>query len=197
MNPRRRSRYGYRPRARRRPSLGTFLAVLAVPVGIGLLLSGLGVLLPALQGASRTVTLTEPVDVVWQLLVDVDNQPTWRRGLSRVERLPDLDGRPAWREYYGGTTEALRIADARPPRLLVTERVGGNGAPDASWTWDLAPDPQGSRLTLTRRVRVEQKAARALGALLGAPRRDVNRVLADLSARLAAAERSRTTALNR
>lgn len=197
MSPRRRSRYGYRARARGWPTLTTLLAVLVAPLGVAVLLGGLGFLLPAVQGASGTVRLSEPVDVVWQLLMDLDNQPNWRRGLTRVERLPDLDGRPAWREYHGGNTEALRIADARPPLRLVTERVVGQGTPDASWTWELSPDAQGSRLTLTRRVLVERKVARALGVLLGGPRREVDRALADLAARLTAADRSRTTALNR
>lgn len=197
MTPPRRSRYGYRSRPRTWPSAAALAGVLAAPVLALALLAGLGRWLPEVQSATRTASFPEPPDVVWQLLLDLDTQPTWRRGLTRVERLPDQQGRPAWLEYRGGAAEAFWIADARPPLRLVTERVPATGPAEASWTWELAREAEGSRLTLTRRVRVEQPVARAIGMIMRGPGREADRALADLGQRLAAAERTRTTALNR
>jgi len=197
MTSPRRSRYGYRSRPRAWPSAATLAGVLAAPVVVVALLAGLGRWLPEVQLATRSASYPEPPDVVWQLLLDLDTHPTWRRGLTRVERLPDQQGRPAWLEYHGGAVEAVWIADARPPLRLVTERVPADGPAEASWTWDLAREAEGSRLTVTRQVRVGRPVARVIGWVLRGPGREAERALADLGQRLRAADRTRTTALNR
>lgn len=196
MTRRPRSRYAYRSR-RLEMAPGPVLAALGAPVLLLLLLAGLGRLLPAEQEASVAASFREPPDVLWQVLMDLDNHPSWRRGLTRLERLPDSGGRPAWLEYHGRATEAIRIADARPPLRLVTERVPIEGPPAATWTWELAGTGDGSRLTLTRRVLVAGPLARAVRWLGGGARRDADRALADLAARVSAASLRRTTALHR
>lgn len=193
---RRRSRYRYRARSHFRSSMATIAALVATPVLTVVLLASVGQLLPRHQGASLTRIFPEAPEVLWQLITDLDEQPTWRRGLTRVERLPDQGGRTAWLEFHGREAEAVRVADARAPLRLVTERVGEDAGGEASWEWELAPVEEGSRLTLTRQVVVHQPLARAVGFVFQAPRREVERALADLSARVARAERLRTTALN-
>ncbi|MFN2317785.1 MAG: SRPBCC domain-containing protein [Gemmatimonadales bacterium] len=193
---RRRSRYRYRAHSPVRSSMATIAALVATPILTVVLLASVGQLLPRQQGASLTRVFPEAPEVLWQLITDLDDQPTWRRGLTKVERLPDQGGRTAWLEFRGRDAEAVRVADARAPLRLVTERVGEDAAGEASWEWELAPVEDGSRLTLTRQVMVHQPLARAVGFVFQAPRRDVERALADLSARVARAERLRTTALN-
>lgn len=196
--PRRRSRYGYRSRSSLRSTLVTLAALVATPVATVLLLAGVGHLLPRQQGATVTREFAEPPEVVWQLLSDLDNQPSWRRNLTRVERLPDQGGRPAWIEYHGEVPEAVRLADVRAPLRLVTERLSETTGPvPARWVWELAAAGEGSRLSLTRQVVVDAPLARAIGFVFQAPRREAERVLADISSRLASLDRARTTALNR
>lgn len=193
---RRRSRYRYRAHSHVRSSMATIAALVATPVLTVVLLASVGQLLPRQQGASLTRIFPEAPEVLWQLITDLDNQPTWRRNLTRVERLPDQGGRTAWLEFHGRDAEAVRVADARAPLRLVTERVGEDATAEATWEWELAPVEEGSRLKLTRQVVVDQPLARAVGFVFQAPRREVERALADLSARVARAERLRTTALN-
>lgn len=193
---RRRSRYRYRAHSHVRSSMATIAALVATPVLTVVLLASVGQLLPRQQGASLTRIFPEAPEVLWQLITDLDNQPTWRRNLTRVERLPDQGGRTAWLEFHGRDAEAVRVADARAPLRLVTERVGEDATAEATWEWELAPVEEGSRLTLTRQVVVDQPLARAVGFVFQAPRREVERALADLSERVARAERLRTTALN-
>lgn len=194
---RRRSRYRYRAHSHFRSSVATIAALVATPILTVVLLASVGQLLPRQQGASLTRVFPEAPEVLWQLITDLDNQPTWRRGLTRVERLPDQGGRTAWLEFHGRDAEAVRVVDARAPLRLVTERVGeGAEAVEASWEWTLAAVEEGSRLTLTRQVVVHQPLARAVGFVFQAPKREVERALADLSQRVAKAERLRTTALN-
>jgi uncharacterized protein YndB with AHSA1/START domain len=163
-----------------------------------LLLAGLGLLLPARQGATLSRSFQTTPEVVWQFLTDLDSQPTWRRNLSRVERLPDQGGRPAWLEYSGGRAEAVRMTEVLPYRRLVTEEVAPEeGRPGGSWTWDLKPAEGGSRVTLTREVLVDAPLARALGFIFQAPRREAERSLSDLAQRVERAERLRAAAVMR
>lgn len=192
----RHSRYGYRPRARARTARRL--------VGVGgltlLLLAALAAIVAVVGGpvreVSRIVTLPEPPDVVWHVLTDVDNLVAWRSGVTRVERLPDLGGRPAWMEYRGAAQEAVRVAEARPPLRLVTERVSSGGA-RASWQWEMVRTARGSQLTVTRRVKVDPLLQRVAYGITGQTGREVDQALADLTVRLQRASRLRTTALNR
>ncbi|MDZ4675541.1 MAG: SRPBCC family protein, partial [Gemmatimonadota bacterium] len=148
------------------------------------------------QEVSRTIAVPEPPDVVWHVITDLDNLATWRRGLTRVERLPDFGGRPAWMEYRGEVQEAVRVAEAQPPLRLVTERMSSSGR-RASWSWEMARTVRGSRLTLTRRVSEDPLYLRIVNGLTGRIGREVEQALADLSFRLSTGSRLRTTALNR
>lgn len=192
----RHSRYGYRPRSRAR--LARRFLMLG---GLGAVALGAGaVLVAAALGpervASRVLVVPEPPDVVWHVLTDLDNLVTWRRGITRVERLPDFGGQLAWMEYRGEASEAVRVSEARPPSRLVTERVGSTGS-RASWSWEVVRTARGSELTVTRRVSVEPLVRRVASRLSGQTRREVDRVLADLTLRLQSASRLRTAALNR
>lgn len=192
----RHSRYGYRPRARARHGR-RWAGLLAIAVA-GVL--GVAAITAAWRGpvqeVSRTIAVPEPPDVVWHVITDLDNLTTWRRGLTRVERLPDSGGRPAWMEYRGAEQEAVRVAEAQPPHRLVTERVSSSGG-RASWRWQMSRTVRGSQLTLTRSVRVGPLHQRIVNGLTGRVGREVDQALDDLSFRLRTGSRLRTTALNR
>jgi uncharacterized protein YndB with AHSA1/START domain len=143
----------------------------------------------------RSVLLAEPPDVIWRLLVDLDTHPTWRRGVSRIERLPDYSGQAAWLEYDGAAIREVHVAEAQPPRRLVLVQRSEGGPPSA-WEWDLVSVAGGSRLTVTRRVTLAAPLERGVNGLLRLPQREVDRSLTDLAERLALTARIRTTALN-
>lgn len=195
MRLRRRSRYGYRSRLRAPVLLAAGLASILLGAAVGVL--GLAALwYEPERVVSRTVWLKESPDVVWQVLVGLDDHPSWRRGVSRIERLPDDSGQPAWLEFDGASSREVRIAEALPPVRLVTEHREANGV-EASLAWDLTRSAAGSQLTVTRRVVLSHPVERAVGGLFGLPGRELDRAVADLSLRLSAAARLRTTALNR
>lgn len=197
MRLRRRSRYGYRSRMRVGAAPVLLVIVLVLLAGGGSVLAGAALWTDPVKTATRTLVVTEPPDVVWQLLLDLDNHPTWRRGVTRIERLPDVGGQVAWLEFHGAASRAMRIAEARPPLRLVTEVLGGGSGSTSSWAWELVPSGAGSRLTVTRQHTLTRALQRALSGLLQQTDREVERAMDDLAVRLSAAERYRTTALNR
>lgn len=196
MRLRRRSRYGYRPRLRGHPAQVGLGLLAGVVLCAAMVFGAAGVWLDPERVERRSVLLTEPPDVIWRLLVDLDTHPTWRRGVSRIERLPDYSGQAAWLEYDGAAIREVRVAEAQPPlRLVLVER--SEGGPPSAWEWDLVRVAGGSRLTVTRRVTLAAPLPRGVSGLLRLSRREVDRSLTDLAERLALTARIRTTALNR
>jgi hypothetical protein len=131
------------------------LIPLAVMVGLALLITLVGALLPQEHVAARTVRLKPAPAAVWEVLVDHAGEPTWRKKLSRVERLPDRDGRAVWQEVeQGGDTLSFMTEESVAPRRLV-RRIVGDGLPfGGTWTIEVAPDGAGSTVTVTERGEV-------------------------------------------
>lgn len=154
----------------------------------------LGLLLPVGYSVQRTVSVSRPPHVIWQMLMDVDGLPTWRRGLTRTERLPDQHGLPAWREYRGGDSLTVMVTEAQPPSRLVTATSSGRKPVEGSWVYDIATSPEGSTLTITEHGETDRPVLRLLAWTVLGHGRGIDRYVKDLAARLAV-EKDRETAL--
>lgn len=125
------------------------LIVVLALAAIAALAALIGSRLPRAHMASRQATYAVPPDAVWAAITNVDAFPSWRSDVKRIERLPDREGRPVWIE--DGTSGRMTLAAERmePPRLLVL-RIADPDLPfGGTWTYEIAPDPAGSRLTIT------------------------------------------------
>jgi uncharacterized protein YndB with AHSA1/START domain len=175
-------------RRRRKARRRLFLrGSIALGVGfIALALAGLTL------GSERTVTgqalLHRPPEVIWRVLLDLDGLPLWRSDLSALERLPDLGGRALWREVGRQGSRVIQLAAAEPPtRLFLRATVAGVPALPAR-TFELAPVPGGTLVTLTERTLVRNPFRRLLYRL-HPPRGGITRLLNDLDHRLSGARR--------
>lgn len=121
----------------------------------------IGALRPKSHVASHTAVLPAPPARVWAEIADVDRSPEWVPGITRVERLRDSEGRPSYRESFGGFDAVTVVTLSDPPRRLVKEILPG-GPFHGSWTWELAPEGSGTRLTITERGTVENPFFRGL-----------------------------------
>jgi hypothetical protein len=131
------------------------LIPLAVVVGLVLMITLVGALLPQDHVAVRTVRLKPAPAAVWEVLVDHAREPAWRKTLARVERLPDREGRAVWQEVeQGGDTLSFLTEESIAPSRLV-RRIVGDGLPfGGTWTIEVAPDGAGSTVTVTERGEV-------------------------------------------
>src|SRR5688572_29890313 len=117
---------------------------------------------------SRTVTLPRRPEEVWRVVTDFAGQVAWQPYLKRVERLPDRDGREAWREQQkSGPPMILVTREADSPRRLVREIIDEKKVFSGTWTWQLEPAGEGTRLTLTENGRVENPVFRFMVHALG------------------------------
>jgi uncharacterized protein YndB with AHSA1/START domain len=137
------------------------LVALGAVVGLIVVVTVIGLLQPASHTVAHTVVLAAPPEQVWATIADFERQPEWVPQITRVERLPDRDGHASYREDFDGFEATTVVTQADPPRRLVKEILPG-GAFFGSWTWELAPEADGTRLTITERGTVNNPIFRAM-----------------------------------
>ena len=131
-------------------------------VAIPLLVLGLGAYvyalsIPASQTLTRTITLKQTPDAVFDLLEDVENMPKWNRSLEKVELLPPIDGKPATRQTFNGKMQMTIVtSESEPPHRLVRSMGDTDGPFVGSWTYDIKPTGEGgSTVALTEQSQLK------------------------------------------
>jgi ribosome-associated toxin RatA of RatAB toxin-antitoxin module len=135
------------------------LATLAVFVaGV----AGVGLMLPRDHVETRSARLPADPDAIFAAIADVGAYAAWRTSLSAVEVLPPVDGRARWVEVSGGDRVAMEQVERQPPRRLVT-RIADPDLPfGGTWTFELAPEEGGTRLTITERGEIRNPIFRVV-----------------------------------
>ena len=120
------------------------LAIVAVVVVIGLLL-------PQSHVATRRASIPSTCETVFAAITDVEQFSTWRRDVTKVERLPDRDGRPVWVEDGSSGRMTLAVEHEDRPTLLVI-RIADPDLPfGGTWTYNLQPGPESCEVTITEK----------------------------------------------
>lgn len=125
------------------------LIVLAALTVLTALATLIGSRLPPSHRVALSHTFAAPPEVIWSVMTNIDAFPSWRAGVKRIERLPDRNGYPTWIEE--GRSGRLTVTFERMdrPRLLVG-RIADPKLPfGGTWTYEVTPDGNGSRLTIT------------------------------------------------
>jgi uncharacterized protein YndB with AHSA1/START domain len=109
----------------------------------------IGYSLPVRHVAARAITLRQRPADVYALIADFKNEPAWRSDLQQVEILPDRDGRLRFREKSKQGVVTMEVVESNPPKRLVT-RIDDKTLPfGGTWTFDISPVSDGSKLNIT------------------------------------------------
>jgi len=137
--------------------LGTFAALIV-------LMTVIGALRPKSHVASVSIVLRAAPPDVWAVITDYARLPEWFAQITKVERLEDRDGRAAWRQNFGRFAATMVVTEWDPPRK-VTNEIQPDGPFYGTWTWELAPEGAGTRLTITERGTVDNPFFRGMMVL--------------------------------
>ena len=108
-----------------------------------------GWMLPVKHRASRSATFPATADQVWSLITDVDAFPSWRSDVKSVTRLADRGGQMVWVEEGSNGRMTMAVERSEAPRQLVS-RIADPDLPfGGTWTYLIAPAPNGTTLTIT------------------------------------------------
>lgn len=117
--------------------------------------------LPKTHVAASRIRLGAPPKTVWDIINDFDSYATWRPGLSRTERGPDIDGLPSWYEICSEHSRVhFRVVERKPPSRLITKIVGDDLPLSGTWIYELEEDGDGTVLTITERENIHNPLLR-------------------------------------
>ncbi len=98
-----------------------------------------GFFLPVGHEASRSAEFNKPPDALWALIADPNSYSGWWKG-AEVKTV---------------------VVESVPPKKLVTKIVDETQF-GGTWTWEITPAPNGSRLTITERGEIYNVVFRTL-----------------------------------
>lgn len=129
---------------------------------IAALLAAIGYLLPQGHVASRSAYYRAPPDAVFAVISDVAAGAAWRPDLQKVEMLPAVEGRERFREIGRTGAITMEVIERTPPARQVVRIADPDQPFGGTWTYELAPDDGGTRVTITERGEIYNPIFRAL-----------------------------------
>jgi uncharacterized protein YndB with AHSA1/START domain len=125
------------------------LVILGILVGIPLVLSAAGMMIPKAHRATRQAQYRQSAETIWATITDLAQWPAWRPDVKSMERAADLNGHPVWVQVSRMGRMPLEITESTPPRRMVT-RIADESLPfGGTWRWELTPVEGGCTLRIT------------------------------------------------
>lgn len=156
-----------------------YLAILLAVVVGGLFF--VGWMLPVTTTTTRSISLHQPPDAVFTLLVDVKNLAQWNRNTEKVEVLPPVDGKEATKQVFkGGMTMTIITTESAPPHHLVREMGDRSGPFSGSWSYEIKPNDNGCDVVLTEVSSIRNPFYRVMVKIFG-PTKYIDEHLEDMA----------------
>jgi hypothetical protein len=125
------------------------LAVVGIIVVTGVVIFLIASRLPEHHTASRSIRLKQNTKDVYAVLVDYPSANTWRPDLQRVEMLEKVNGHVRFREHGRHGAVTYEVMEDVPGEKVVTRIVDQDLGYSGSWTYQLEPTSEGTRLRVT------------------------------------------------
>lgn len=139
----------------------------------------IGALLPKRHEASRSIVLHAPPADIYRAITDFTSAPQWRKDVKRVEILDATH----FREHGAHGAVTYVVLQQTPNEWLVTEIADRDLGYSGSWTYALAPEADGTRLTITERGEVSNVIFRFMSRFVFGHTATMDKYLASLAAR--------------
>jgi hypothetical protein len=120
-------------------------------VAIVLIVFVLGALVPREHVARSSALLGQPRDTVWRTVRDLAGVATWWPEVVASQRA--ADAREIWEQKLknGFTMRLIVTEDVAPSRLVTTIDAPADAPFGGTWTYELAAQGGGTRVTITER----------------------------------------------
>ena len=158
------------------------LIVAGVLVALVGVVAIVGIPLPSSHVVSRSIVLRQPRDSVWAVVTDFASQPSWRKDVTRVERLSVGADVEIWRED-GAEPLLLQTTESVAPRRLVRTIADPTLPFGGRWIYEFEPTPSGgTRVTVTEEGEVYNPIFRVVSRFMD-PSATIRAYLTNLAAR--------------
>lgn len=122
------------------------IVVIVLLVGIVALI---GSRLPKTHTASRSIFLHQSPQNVYSVIRDFASAPNWRPDVTRIDVEIQPNGRVHFREEGKNGTVNYELAEDVPAQRMVTRILDTDLGYSGKWTYVLASENGGTRLTIT------------------------------------------------
>ncbi|MBI3772122.1 MAG: SRPBCC family protein [Gammaproteobacteria bacterium] len=162
-----------------------------VGLGVGLVVLvgvvvGIGMLLPEKHRANESARFRVGAEQLWEIITNFGAYPTWRSGVSGVQRLPDMNGHPVWKETDSHNEGiSYETVEAVPGKRLVRRIADPNLPFGGTWAFDLEATPEGVTLTITEDGEVYNPIFRFVSRFIIGHTKNIHGYLNDLQTKVA------------
>ena len=155
------------------------IVIVLLVLGLATYLYALSI--PASQTNTRTTTLRQSPEAIFDLLEEVEKMPKWNRGLEKVEMLPPIDGKEATRQTFNGKMQMTIVTTESVPPTRLVRTMGDVGGPFiGSWTYDIKPAAGGTEIALTEKSEIKNPFVRLMVKVFG-PTKYMDQHLEDIA----------------
>lgn len=142
---------------------------------LGILVLAIGLLIvvaftsPARTKHTRTILLKQTPKAVSAALADVQKMPEWNQNMTKVELLPPSEGKETTKQTFkGGMTMTIVTTESLAPTHLVRAMRDDGGPFVGSWTYEISPTTDGSKVELTEVSEIKKPFFRLMVRIFGA-----------------------------
>jgi uncharacterized protein YndB with AHSA1/START domain len=159
------------------------IIVLAVLIFFLVAVALAGAMLPAQHSVTRTITLKQPPEAVWQAITDHAKEPEWRHDLVSVTKLADRNGHELFEEKYkNGDSMKIETVESQSPSRLVRDVVD-NPIFSGRWTYTLTTVSEGTSISINETGSVPNPVFRFVSRFVIGHTTTLDRYLANLAGR--------------
>lgn len=159
------------------------LIAAACVVALILLVLLIGSRLPRHHEVSRSAVVAGTPSEIYAAVTDFEHAPAWRKDVKRVEILERHPSRVLFREHGAHGAVTYEAASFEPARRFVTTILDRDLGYSGSWTYELAPEGGGTRVTITERGDVSNVFFRFMARFVFGQAKTIETYLTQLGAR--------------
>ncbi len=144
----------------------------------------LGLFQPIKHSVKRSMYLRQKPETVFSLLDNAAELPKWSSAIAKVEPLPDENGKKVARFTlkWGNRQMIMKQLECHAPTRLVSQMSQESGPVLGTWTYEITPEKEGCRISLTEDGELKNPTFRAVTKLRGSDA-TINQTLNDLAKR--------------
>ncbi|MFN0181283.1 MAG: SRPBCC family protein [Gemmatimonadales bacterium] len=155
--------------------------LIGVVIGLPAAASLVGMFLPRDHVARMTISLKSPPERVWALVSDLGGTARWRSEIVKVDVVEGSGKTVRFAETTKQGQVTFEVESQVAPRRQVT-RIVDEGEPfGGTWTWELAPEGGGTRLTLVEAGFIKSPLFRVMAKLFFEPSETIDAYLRALA----------------
>ena len=157
--------------------VGLLVVALVAPFAIGSAM-------PRDHVATMSIQLKTQPGRIWAVVSDFTGAAAWRKELKAVRAEPPAGGAARFTESSSFGDVTFEVVAQEPPTRQVVRIVDEDQPFGGTWTWQLVPEGEGTRVTITEAGFVKNPMFRFMGSLFWSPTDTIRDYLKGLAAHL-------------